>query len=214
VRKHPAMLLMAVLVVFLTACGSDDDDSEPTAAPTQPPTTDVEPSVAPTIDSPATPPVIATPGLAGTPVASPEIAASPVVSGTPLATPALASPAPDAAIMPAVTDAATTQHIDGTVSLLGQVNEQFVISDDGCVGLGTYAGVEAGQQVVIEDQYGAIVGVAELAATESRVVCSWTFTLEVPLSDYYTVSLPMVAEHVYTGEEVTRGDGRIDLTLP
>ena len=106
------------------------------------------------------------------------------------------------------------QAIDGTVSLPGTLNQDFVIAYDGCVGLGAYVGVQAGQQVVIEDGTGAIIGVAELAATGSRVVCAWTFTAAVPAADYYVVSLPLVAEHVYAGDEVARAGGRIDLELP
>jgi len=221
------MLLMALLVSLLAACGGGDDDDEPTAAPTQQaPATEAEPAVTPTIVAPsATPanPGLATPAVPGTPVASP--VASPVIGGTPVmvaspvASPAAAaSPGAGSANVPVVaaneTGAGETQVIAGTVSLPGTANQQFVIADDGCVGLGKYAGVQAGQQVVIEDEAGAIIGVAELAATGSAVVCAWTFEAEVPVSAYYTISLPMIAEHVYTGDEVAGRNGQIELTLP
>jgi hypothetical protein len=106
------------------------------------------------------------------------------------------------------------QTLSGTVSLPGTINERFVIADDGCVGLGRYAGVQAGQQVVVRNEIGGIVGVAELEATGSAVVCTWTFEVEVAESSYYTVSIPMLSERVFSADDVTDSSGQIELLLP
>lgn len=213
-RKLPALLSIIVLALLLVACSSDDDDREPTAPPIDPtrPATATETatvaSVSTAVTGLATP---ATPGIVATPIASPVVGgtpiASPVTNGTPGAG---AIAAPDGAGTPA----AGMQALGGTVSLPGTINEGFVIADDGCVGLGRYAGLEAGQQVIVRDGQGAIIGVTELAATESAVVCSWTFAADVPESDYYAVSIPTVGERVYAGEDVAASDGQIELELP
>ncbi|MDQ3656843.1 MAG: hypothetical protein M3457_17430 [Chloroflexota bacterium] len=215
-RKFPALLSMIVLALLLVACGSDDDDSEPTAAPVEvtPPTEATEPAPA-TIASTAAS-SLATPGtpvIGATPVASPVAIASPVSEATPGA-------GTSAVALPGGTDDTTggtaegMQVLNGTVSLPGVINEAFVIADDGCVGLGRYAGVEAGQQVVVRNGQGAIVAVTELAAMESSVVCGWTFTAEAPESNYYAVSIPMVQERVFAGEDVAASNGQIELELP
>lgn len=107
-----------------------------------------------------------------------------------------------------------TRLLSGTVLLPGTENERYVMSGDGCVGLGRYTGVQAGQQVVIKDEAGTIVGLTTLAATESQVACSWTFQVEVPTSTYYTVSLPLVAEVVVSDEDVVRTHGDVQVALP
>jgi hypothetical protein len=216
VRKFPALLSIVVLALLLVACGSDDEESEPTAAPAEPTqaANETEPA---TVTSESTPDIdLATPGTPGaSPIASPAAAgtpaavASPVTGGTPGAGgSALAIPAGDGTPAPGM------QALRGTVSLPGTINEAFVIADDGCVGLGRYAGLEAGQQVIVRDGQGVIIGVTELAATGSAVVCSWTFAAEVPESDYYAISIPTVGERVYAGQDVAAGQGRVDLELP
>jgi hypothetical protein len=151
-------------------------------------------------------------------VASPS--ASPVDTTIPGASP-VADASPVAGALPVGEDAtandegaADSQLLSGTVTLPGTINERFVISGDGCVGLDRYSGVQAGQQVVVKDEHGTIVAVTTLAATDSQVGCSWTFEAEVPASDFYTVSLPLIAEHVFSSEDVARNDGQLQVTLP
>jgi hypothetical protein len=177
-------------------------------------------------------PTIPAATVPSTPVASPA-AATPVGNGsTPVATPvqpvatrSIATPAASRAISPDATPAgvtavpetdgdAGTQTLTGTVLLPGTANERFVISNDGCIGLGDYAGLQAGQQVIVRNENGSVIGTANLAATGSAVVCSWTFEIEVPVSAYYEVSIPMRAEQVYAASEVTASNGQIELTLP
>jgi len=224
VRKLSGLMLTLLLALVLTACGNDgDDDNEPTSAPVQP-TQAATATVEPTIASPAaTPMVIASPRVAspvaGTPVAvgSPVVVATPVAAASPVASP-IASPEADVAVIPVAVNAeateASTKVLTGTVSLPGTPNQDFVIADDGCVGLGAYSAVRSGQQVVVRDQSGAIIGVSELAASGSAVVCSWEFSVEVPESAYYAVSIPMVTERVFGADEVASSNGQIDLELP
>jgi len=234
VRKLPALLSIIVLALLLVACGSDDEESAPTAAPVVPTqaAAETEPAIATsesTSDAgPATPgSLIASPFVSATPIASPVAGGTPIAVASPVvgATPVVvASPVTsgtsgagfDAMAVPgaAGNPVPGVQALYGTVTLPGTINEGFVIADDGCVGLGRYAGVEAGQQVIVRDGQGNIIGVTELAATESSVVCSWTFEAEVPESGYYAVSIPTVGERVYAGEDVAASDGRIELELP
>lgn len=218
--KIRALLPIVALALLLAACGSDDE-SDPTVAPERPTQVAEQTATGPatlsaTPELPAATPE-ASPATAATPLASPVgigspiAAASPVVGGTPGA-----GPSANAIALPvgAGTPASGRQVLSGTVSLPGTINEGFVIADDGCVGLGRYTGVEPGQQVIVRDGQGDIIGVTELAATDSAVVCRWTFAADVPASDYYAVSIPSVAEHVYTGDEVSASGGRIELELP
>lgn len=225
-RTFPALLSMIVLALLLVACGSDGEDGEPTAAPVEstPPAEATETASATIASTPesslATPgtPVIgatsaASPSSMATPVGSPIVSGTPVISASPVVG---GTPGTSAITVPGSDPGSTEgmQALRGTVSLPGTINEGFVIADDGCVGLGRYAGVEAGQQVIVRDGMGIIIGVTELAATESAVVCSWTFAAEVPESDYYAVSIPMVQERVFDGEEVAASEGDIELELP
>jgi len=221
VRKLSGLALMLLMAVVLTACGGDDDDDEPTTAPVEPtPTTAVteDAATATPDDSQATPAMIGTPAVSGTPdvAATPVTAATPIAAGSPVsdATPGAGTAGP--AVVPEGTsdEPGAMQALSGTVSLPGTINEAFVIGDDGCVGLGEYAGVQAGQQVVVRDEAGAIVGVSELAATGSAVVCTWTFDVEIPESGFYEVSVPLIAEQVYTQDEIVSSNGQIELMLP
>jgi hypothetical protein len=147
-----------------------------------------------------------------TPVSSgaPAIVAFPVVASTPGSGIAL----PTAAAEESSVERGSGLALHGTVSLTGTINEAFVIGDDGFVGLGRYAGVQAGQQVVVRDEAGAIVAITQLEATGSDVVCNWTFEVEAPESNFYAVSIPMLGEHVFTSDEVVNSNGQIELVLP
>ncbi len=211
-RRLTGLGVLAIMALVLVACGGDSGDDEPTA--TLEPTTEIVATIAeptaptvPPISSPAATPVVATP------VAT--------TNSTPAATPALATPAASPQATPVEPTGAApagatseTQTLIGTVLLPGTANERFVISDDGCIGLGDYAGLQAGQQVIVRDERGTVIGTANLAATNSAVVCSWTFEIEVPVSGYYEVSIPMRAEQVYAASDVAASNGQIELTLP
>ena len=216
VRRRYGMLLVAVFALILAACG--EEDAEPTAEPTSAAVNTVEDedsAIDEIVDEDSTPTVSGTPDVAATPEAI--TAASPAVIA--LASPAAATPEPSVGAVPADISATPASGsliaatLSGSVVLPGMANQAYVISEDGCVGIGSFAGLEAGQQVVIRDAAGAIIGVTELGASDATDSCQWVFQLEVPESTFYSVELPMIAQHVYTQEEVASANGEIELTL-
>jgi hypothetical protein len=216
VRSRYGIILLAVFALILAACG--EEEAEPTAEPTLPAVNTVEDedsAIDEIVDEDSTPTVSGTPDVAATPEAI--TAASPAVIA--LASPAAATPEPSVGAVPADISATPASGsliaatLSGSVVLPGMANQAYVISEDGCVGIGSFAGLEAGQQVVIRDAAGAIIGVTELGASDATDSCQWVFQLEVPESTFYSVELPMIAQHVYTQEEVASANGEIELTL-
>ena len=106
----------------------------------------------------------------------------------------------------------TLRTLSGEVVLPGTLNEAFVISDEGCVGLGEHSDMQAGRQVVVRDERGTIVGVTSLQASDATDTCAWDFAVEVPDSDFYAVSIPMEVEYIFTSEDVEQNGG--DITVP
>jgi len=206
VRTFSALLVMALLAIGLVACGSTSSEKTPAseaASTNEPPTSTVQ--VVPTLASTPGATVIATPGTS--PVASPVELPAGIETGTPVVSPAsspVASPVAKVASTAAVT-------LAGVVVLPGTPNQDFLVTDDGCVGLGAHAGLAVGQQVVVRNESGTIVGVTQLEAGGDRVSCEWNYTVEVPASMYYEVTLPMVGEHVYSAYEVEDGPVRLEL---
>ncbi|MDQ3523502.1 MAG: hypothetical protein M3451_00400 [Chloroflexota bacterium] len=216
VRSRYGIILLAVFALILVACG--EEEAEPTAEPTSAAVNTVEDedsAIDEIVDEDSTPTVSGTPDVAATPEAI--TAASPAVIA--LASPAAATPEPSVGAVPADISATPASGsliaatLSGSVVLPGMANQAYVISEDGCVGIGSFAGLEAGQQVVIRDAAGAIIGVTELGASDATDSCQWVFQLEVPESTFYSVELPMIAQHVYTQEEVASANGEIELTL-
>lgn len=203
-RRVGGLLSLVMLAVVLVACGGESKDDAPTVAPgatteasqTEVTTPTVEVSATPDVASPVATPV-------ASPVASPQ--ATPIAS--PVATP-MASP------VAVVATPRTVWLLEGTVMLPGSENQDFVLSGDGCLGLGDYAGVGTGQQVVVRNTAGAIIGLATLASSGSTSQCIWTFEVEVPVSEFYTVSLPMLFERAYSDADIAILDGRLQITLP
>jgi hypothetical protein len=221
---------MILLALLLAACGSDDKSESTEVATTvagiateasteaavETSTVDViveEATVAAAGASSSVATAVAggmaTPAAAGLPpsaVASP--AASPVaatpVTGADVAPVAIYEDADEAT--PAAVTAVT---LSGTVVLPGTVNEAWVLTDAGCVGLGTHGDLRAGRQLVVRDAEGAIVGVTELEPSNATDACEWTFSLDVPESPFYAVSIPMVVERIFTQQEVEQSDGEI-----
>lgn len=205
-RRVGGLLALLLLAGVLVACGGESNEDESTTVPTATATTGTSVVEAPS----ATPEPSATPSAA-TPVASPiaVLAASPIASpqATPIASP-VASP------VAVIATPRTSWQLEGTVMLPGTENQDFVLSGDGCLGLGDYAGVGTGQQVVVKDAAGAIIGLTTLAASGSSSQCVWTFAVEVPVSDFYTVSMPLIFERSYSDADLAIIDGRLQITLP
>lgn len=212
-RRPGGALVIVALAGLLVACGGESN-SESTQAPDPTATVTTEPTSAAPVESAAT----EVPSSVASPVASPIVA----LAASPLASPVSAlasSPVASPIVSPMASPVAgpvrrTTWVLEGTVMLPGKENEQFVISGDGCVGLGEYAGVEAGQQVVIKSATGSVIGITTLAASGNDIDCVWTFDAEVPVSDFYIVSLPLLFERVYSDADMALLDGQLQIELP
>ena len=234
VRKLAGLMTLILVALLLAACGSDDDSGDATEEATTVAdiatevtteeaieTETVEATVEIVDDVAESSPAatgsggMASPvatGLPGTPAGA--LAASPVaITASPIA----ATPATDAAIVPvaasdtdaAGTPAASEVALTGRVELSGAPTEAWVMTGEGCVGLGTHTDLKPGQQLVVRDAEGAIVGVTMLAASDETDACSWDFSVTVPESPFYEVSIPMAVEHVFTRAEVEQSGGEL-----
>jgi hypothetical protein len=217
---------------------------EPTAPPVtttiSEPTEDADVSIPGTpafegVDD-ATPETAATPSLMAdaTPaeelMATPEgvtgatPAASPVA--TPVATPVVgmgatpeASPVGDDAGMvvpPAAepTEAPRIIEMLGTIVLNGNENEAYVMTGEGCIGLGQHDGLHQGRQVVIRNETGTITSVTTLEPADDADRCAWQFVAAVPESEFYSVSIPMAFEQVFPRAQVAESNGEVTIELP
>lgn len=243
-RKLSGLIMLLLLSVVLVSCSvGEEDEPEPTEEPTEVPVSatiseeeeDTDLGMAGTpefdLDADATPgaATVASPAVidAATPadalIATPEGATMPPLAASPVATPQvgatpMASPDVDAAmIVPADPDATATPvliEMTGTVSLLGEENETYVITDEGCVGLGQYEGLHDGQQVVIRDESGTITSVTTLEPAADADGCAWEFVASVPEAEFYSVSIPMVFEQVFPKAQVAENNGEVTIELP
>lgn len=182
-------------------------------------------------DMSATPDMTASPVTEASPVAdgSPESMESPslvapVSDSTPqaMASPVMATPAAsgiggiedmDTMATPKASPAAMIT-LDGRVELSGNQNQAWVMSDSGCVGLGANADMEEGRQVIVRDETGSITGVAKLEATDEEEMCAWTFTTDVPESEFYEVTIPLKTQLVFTHDAIEESNGEITIILP
>lgn len=251
-RKLSGLIMLLLLSVVLVSCSvGEEDDPEPTEAPTEAPvsttmdeeqedtdvgipgtpeldvvedaTPDTAMAASPSVMDEATPiAAIATP--AEEMMATPEGAAMPPLEATPIATPQVgatpeASPADEESGMvvpPVVEPTATPVMIEmtGTIMLGGEENEAYVITDEGCVGLGQHEDLHDGRQVVIRNETGTIVSVTTLDAAADVEGCAWEFVASVPESDFYSVSIPMEFEQVFPKAQVAENDGEVVIELP
>lgn len=235
-RKIFGVFAIVLMAIVLVACGDDDDESAQVATEdvaTAPdvstaavdPTATEEAAGLAEIDE-ATPASSASLAQVGTPeadtaaemTASPAVAASPVTPSIPAASPvAQASPVaavatPESGSGPS-DEAGTTLSVSGTVLLPGDINQAYILTDTGCVGLGGYSDIRAGRQLIFRNESGKIIGVTTLQASDSTDSCTWNFALDVPQSEYYAVSIPMVFEYIFTDQDIDDQDGRISLPL-
>jgi hypothetical protein len=238
VRKLPAIVMMLLLSIVLVSCGAgDDEEAEPTAEPTT--VVESEPTTSANVGIPGTPAievdedeatpvevtVVATPAPANatpavsndaSPMASPVVAASPVTSSfaSPVASP-VASPQMIASLVASPTETPVVMiEMMGLVTLDGVENTAYILTDEGCVGLGQYSGLHDGRQVVVRNEAGTIISVASLEAAEGVEGCAWDFVVQVPESDFYSVSIPMVFEQVFPQAQVRGDNGKVVIALP
>jgi hypothetical protein len=178
----------------------------------------------------ATPAIVATPTVAfatpsspsvvpatlvATPVATPVFSGS-VRSGSPVASPEVSRGAtPASTPMPTgLNEPPARIEMAGLVILDGRENEAFIVTDEGCVGLGPYSGLHSKRQVVIRNEEGTIVSVTTLEPSDDVDGCGWQFVAAVPESEFYSVSIPMVFEQVFPKAQVAESDGAVTITLP
>lgn len=219
-RKFSGMLLVIVFALLLAACGGEDEGGDPTEEPTEAATsTEAAEETATDTATEAAATGGGTPASGAMPdtstpasTAPPASVASPAAS--PVATPTAATPE-SGNVVRAAPDGAEggTRSLSGTIILPGSDGQAFIFSDTGCVGLGEFSNVQAGRQVVIRDETGTIIGVTTLDDSGATDMCAWNFSVEVPESEFYSVSIPMVIEYVYTSEDIEQQNGEISLPL-
>lgn len=185
-----ALLSIVALTVVLAACGNEDN-ADPTPNPTE--TT-----------------LAATEAKTET-----ESAASTDISATPVETEssaAVASPATARPAATAVSDAAPVTPILATFLFGGAEQRDYLMTDEGCVGLGEYSQLKPGTQVVVRDASGTVVDVTTLEAADDTADCSWTAELSVPESDYVSISIPMVTEIWFSQDDLESGN--VSISFP
>jgi hypothetical protein len=163
----------------------------------------------------ATPDASPVPAITASPVATPQVNTS--QEATPEATPDNAASAPSL-VVPVAADATETPvtmvKLSGMVVLNGVENETYILTDEGCVGLGQHNDLREGRQVVVRDETGTIVSVTELGASDENDRCTWDFVVQVPESTFYSVSIPMKFEHVFPNAQVSENGGEVVIELP
>lgn len=237
-RRLFAIGALILIGGLLAACGTDDEDVEPTA--------ESEPTVAEVIE--AEPTDEATEAVIGneedgiadaTPAATPvEAGATPAAGedATTQATPEMdvvapgvrddaeATPELDAVVAedeeatpetasPEVTEVAMTE-LSGTLTLDGRVQQDFTLSDEGCVGLGEWRQLAPGTQVIVRDASGTVVDIDELEGQDSGDACAWAFAVEVPAADFFSISIPMVTEVWFDQNDPAVQSGELELFVP
>lgn len=223
IRRLLAICSLILLGGILVACGSEDEDPEPTAVPTTAIT--AEPTEAE--ESTATEQVIATPDSTAEDVdATP---AATAVIASPQVTPqqdALTGITSDAAQTPEVqptesSDVAMVESspvpmtsLSGTLTLDGRVQQDYTISEEGCVGLGEWRQLKPGTQVIVRDASGTVVDISALEAADSDAECAWTFAIDAPGADFFSVSIPMVTEVWFDQSDPAVQSGELELFVP
>jgi hypothetical protein len=222
------MMCIVLLATLLAACGGDEDvdpvDDETIAPATEisdstgtEAADDLEDATESGVTSSSTPENAGTPFVIASPAASPvAIDGSTVASASPAmaSSPAvLASPAATPQAQDATPVGNDMLGVSGTVILPGDVNEAYVLTDTGCVGLGAYSDIRTGRQLVVRDESATIIGVTTLEASDVTDSCQWTFALDVAQSEYYVVSIPMVFEYIVTADDLNEQGGEISLPL-
>lgn len=235
IRRLFAIGALILIGGILAACGTDDEDVEPTVEPeptvaeiseTDPieeateagvddeadVTPDASPAATP-VEAEATPAAVdaqATPEMdAVAPGVSEDAEATPemdaVVAEEEEATPETASP--EATAIP-MTD------LSGTLTLDGRAQQDYTLSGEGCVGLGEWRQLAPGTQVIVRDASGTVVDIAELEGVESEDACTWNFGVEVPAADFFSISIPMVTEVWFDQNDPAVQSGELELFVP
>lgn len=229
IRRFFAIFSLILVGGILVACGSDDDDAEPTAtvAATEVAEADVEPTVIATeavgdatpVSSPVATPVIdvATPDATVAAVMDAPLEATPdATAEADVSVPALPVAEEDASPESAEPEPTSVPmaSINGTLTLDGRAQQDYSISDEGCVGLGEWRQLKPGTQVIVRDATGTVVDISQLEAGPADDTCSWSFSIEVPGADYFSISIPMVTEVWFDQNDPAVQSGELELFVP
>lgn len=225
IRRLFAIGALILIGGLLAACGSEDEELEPTAAPVTRITSDQEGIIEPTetaapTESSADATPIASP--AATPVSTEATAATvtmPESDDSTVATPQAETVVP---VITAEEDAETVVEptevpiveLAGTLTLDGRVQQDYTLTEEGCVGLGEWRQLEPGTQVIVRDASGTVVDVAALDAQSSGEDCAWTFAVDAPAADYFSISIPMVTEVWFDQNDPAVQSGELELFVP
>lgn len=224
IRRLFAIGALILIGGILAACGSEDEDTQPTPAPATRITSDQEAEIEPTATEAAT-----EESAASTPMASP--AATPVTVATPDveivtvtdessdATPEADAVVPiiaaeeDAGASPASTEVSMVE-LSGTLTLDGRIQQDYTLTEEGCVGLGEWRQLEPGTQVIVRNASGTVVDVAALEKSVTEDDCAWSFAVSVPAADYFSISIPMVTEVWFDQNDPAVQSGELELFVP
>jgi hypothetical protein len=153
-------------------------------------------------------PAVATPAVVIQPVEAVTPAIARVTEATPAvvaSTPAQASPVAASPVSQEVsTPVAVTLVLNGTEQV------DYVITQEGCVGLGQWRSLKPGAQLVARDANGTVVDIATLEAGDSG--CSWTADITAPGSEFVSISIPPLTEVWFTQDDIEAGE--VEITLP
>lgn len=216
-RRLFAIFALVLVGGILVACGSEDDDATPTAtiAPTVAPIeTEAVATETETIAPDATP--VASPGAtpvvdAVSPEATPELGLYTGSEEDLMKTPQVQPPLVATAIEPTAVPMA---EVAGRLTLDGRAQQDYTISDEGCVGLGEWRQLKPGAQVIVRDATGTVVDIATLDGDGASDDCVWTFAIDVPGADFFSVSIPMVTEVWFDQNDPAVTSGELELFVP
>lgn len=116
---------------------------------------------------------------------------------------------------PVVSPATERFTIDGEFTLFGTRGEAYRLVGTRCVGLRGYDDIYVGAQVRVTDGTGAILGIGNLGEGWSDRQCTFTFSVEVPRSDFYTISAGSARRGgpTYSFDEMESMDWEVQLSM-
>lgn len=227
IRRLFAVFSLILVGGILVACGSDDDDATPTATVAVTDADDAEPTATEAAtgeaEDDATEAVDATP--LASPIATPvdDDSATPEqglhtgsqedLMQTPQVQPVVPIPEEGEEVVVEPTPVPMVA-IAGTLTLDGRVQQDFTLSDEGCVGLGEWRQLKPGAQVIVRDATGTVVDIATLEGEDTNDVCSWSFSIDAPGADFFSVSIPMVTEVWFDQNDPAVQSGELELFVP
>lgn len=202
-RKKSLALMFSMLLVVsvVTACGTErKSESTPTAEPTRTAVT----TLVSTPDESTSVPVPTVSAVAATPETAVQMQPTqPDVVAVSAATP----------VSDLATDVALTP-LSGALVFEGREHQDYVITENGCAGLGEWRMLKPGAQVVVRDANGTVVDVSQLESISTDSGCEWVFDIDAPANGFFSVTIPMVTEVWFHADDAEVQSGNIELIVP